>query len=245
MATWEPPEGVYLAVELLTADNESIELQELSSFLFDLNLAHDIARLGADPEYSEFKFTTFVGNRKGRWQLRKEDRLHVTSIHFGSPLELVGIVAHSPGAVYGLMGVAVAAAAAWHVTPRVMREVGGLFKAFADGKKKLADARKTNAQARLLEAKAEKAELEVRERKEELERHGWKDSEIRALPPNGGLIEVPINDKRLIAALRKRGALRAFARVVERLRQSRVEPVALNIRLIDGLPKPAEGRRHL
>jgi hypothetical protein len=142
------------------------------------------------------------------------------------------------------MGLAAAAVAAWGVTPRVIREVGGMFKDFADGKKKLADARKKNAEARLLEAKAEKAELAVQERKDELARRNSKDSEGRDSLQSGDLIEMPINDKRLTDVLRRRGALRAYTRVVERLRQSHIEPVALNVRLTDGRLQAAERHRY-
>jgi len=105
--TFEPPE--YLVIEIEGTENHP-RLQEVSNFIYDLNLVYEISRIATDPRYQRYKFSRFIWNRNGR-HLKDEDRLHVTSLHLGSPLFLQTAILLIP----------VATGAAWVLTQMAER----------------------------------------------------------------------------------------------------------------------------
>lgn len=98
----DPPD--FLAIEIEGREHHPT-LQDVSNFIYDLNLVYEISRIATDPQYERYKFSRYIWTRKGR-HLKDPDRLHVTSLRLGSPFLLetgimLGIAAM--GGVWGLV----------------------------------------------------------------------------------------------------------------------------------------------
>jgi len=98
------PDEAYFRIQIVGSEETFPLVLDVSSFLYDLNLLYEIARLATDPNYGEFKFSRFVYYRGGR-PLRDEDRLHVQSLRQESPLALVAVLAAVPVAIGAVWGV--------------------------------------------------------------------------------------------------------------------------------------------
>jgi hypothetical protein len=95
-------EPEYLAIDIEGKENHPA-LQEVSNFIYDVNLVYEISRMATDPRYERYKFSRFIWNRNGR-HLRDADRLHVTSLRLGSPFLLETGILLVGGAIGGAIG---------------------------------------------------------------------------------------------------------------------------------------------
>jgi hypothetical protein len=101
----------YLAIQIEGKEHLPT-LQEVSNFIYDLNLVYEISRIATDPHYERYVFSRFTWNRTGR-NLRDTDRLYVTSLRLGSPFLLetiIGLTAVAIGGPWGLVQMAEAIA---------------------------------------------------------------------------------------------------------------------------------------
>jgi hypothetical protein len=98
------PDHPYVRIRLIGAENEFPSLLDVSSFLFDFNLAYEIARLATDSKYKDFVFSRYALFRNGR-PLKEPDRLHVVRLEFGSPFGLIAIVKLVGGAASSIVAV--------------------------------------------------------------------------------------------------------------------------------------------
>jgi hypothetical protein len=97
------PNESHFSIRLTAGEEPFPPLLDVTNFFYDFNVLYEIARLTADPNYSDFRFSHFVLYRKGR-PLDLRDRLHVQSLSLGSPLVIVAVLAAVPGAVGALWG---------------------------------------------------------------------------------------------------------------------------------------------
>jgi hypothetical protein len=80
-------------------------LLDVTSFLYDINLLYEFARLTVDPEYSGYTFSReYSWNRNNR-PLAEFDRLRVVELRHESPIWLVVAVAAVPSAVAAVWGI--------------------------------------------------------------------------------------------------------------------------------------------
>jgi hypothetical protein len=98
------PDQAHFRIQIVGTEETFPLVLDVSSFLYDLNLLYEIARLATDPNYDEFKFSRFVYYRGGR-PLQEGDRLRVQSLRQESPLALVVVLAAVPVAIGAVWGV--------------------------------------------------------------------------------------------------------------------------------------------
>jgi hypothetical protein len=101
LPTFPPPRFVTIVIE---GSEDRPALQEVSNFIYDLNLVYEIARVATDPQYERHKFNRFIWNRNGR-RIKETDRLYVTSLRLGSPFLLETILLAAAGAVPAIWGI--------------------------------------------------------------------------------------------------------------------------------------------
>jgi hypothetical protein len=92
-------------ITLKGEDQERPTLLDVSSFLYDINLAYEFARLATDPRYEGVHLSRYSYFRKGR-PLKEADRLRVEYLRNQSPIELQTVIvgaAAALGAVWALV----------------------------------------------------------------------------------------------------------------------------------------------
>ncbi|MBS1842613.1 MAG: hypothetical protein JSS69_03040 [Acidobacteria bacterium] len=94
----------YFRIQIAGREETFPTVLDVSSFLYDLNLLYEIARLATDPNYDEFRFSRFVYFRSGR-PLKEADRLRIQSLRQESPLALVAVLTAVPVAIGAVWGV--------------------------------------------------------------------------------------------------------------------------------------------
>jgi hypothetical protein len=94
----------YFRIHIVGSEETFPTVLDVSSFLYDLNLLYEIARLATDPNYSKFRFSRFVYFRTGR-PLKEQDRLRIQSLRQESPLALVAVLTAVPVAIGAVWGV--------------------------------------------------------------------------------------------------------------------------------------------
>lgn len=72
----------------VVAKSKTDTLRETVNFLYDLNVAYELARLASDRRYSDFTFSHNVWMRNGR-PLEREAQLRVVTLRETSPIELI------------------------------------------------------------------------------------------------------------------------------------------------------------
>jgi hypothetical protein len=108
MAILLDPRSRYLRLRVTGSEKESPTAQELANFIYDFNLLYEILRLAIDKQYATYRFTYLTNYRSGRQIIEPEDRLHVDSLHLGSPVDaafvlmLIGGIGGATGAIWGL-----------------------------------------------------------------------------------------------------------------------------------------------
>ena len=117
----------YIRVHLIGTEESFPTLQEVTNFLYDINVTYDLLRLATDAKYLDFKFSHNAFFRRGR-PLEEEDRLQVDELRLASPIDLVGVV----------LGVPVAVAAVWGL----VQIVTTVYNVPLERKKKLAELEK-------------------------------------------------------------------------------------------------------
>jgi hypothetical protein len=93
-----------IEITLIGREEETPDLFDVVNFLYDFNVAYEIARLATDPEHQSFRFSHFVFYRNGR-PLRKNERLRLAKLEHGSPTKLVGRLTATSLAVGALWGI--------------------------------------------------------------------------------------------------------------------------------------------
>src|SRR4051794_364501 len=90
--------GYLIQIRLRGDEVETPLLSETSNFLYDFNVAYELARLATDPRHRDFIFTPYAFFRNGR-PLRREARLEIVRLREESPLDLLVQVAAVNGAL--------------------------------------------------------------------------------------------------------------------------------------------------
>ncbi|MBV9928115.1 MAG: hypothetical protein JOZ96_24060 [Acidobacteria bacterium] len=99
----QPHFWIYLRAE---EEEKFPPLNDVYTFLHDVNLIYEISRVATDPNY-DFSLSELVYSREEglNIHMRDEDRLHVESMSKNSPLELSTLVVAVPAAVGAIWGV--------------------------------------------------------------------------------------------------------------------------------------------
>jgi hypothetical protein len=88
-------------LQVYGSESENPTLLDTTSFLYDLNLAYELARLKTDEAYAGFVLSANALRRNGR-PLKPDARLRVVRLRQESPIELVTAVAVVGGALTAL-----------------------------------------------------------------------------------------------------------------------------------------------
>jgi hypothetical protein len=104
LASLEMPRDRSVFLTLRFADVDRPALGDVSSFLYDLELLHDLYAIVLSDHYYQFGFSRFFWYRKGR-KIRPEDKIREVRISNESPLQLVveivvGGIAVASGVAY-------------------------------------------------------------------------------------------------------------------------------------------------
>jgi hypothetical protein len=236
MATWLEEDAEYISIELLSHDNKWLGVQEVSAFLYDINLLYELALLINDRQYKEFKFTSHIGSSKARWQIKEEDKLYVAKLRIGSPLIQQCLVALTDGTARSVSAFLSSIGTAYKIIPAVTATLVPALIGVAKAKSLLAKERKDTAQAKFLNAKTRGKEIENVEKQESLARLETSRSHANEEGTNQ-LVSFPVSDRRLKDALRKKGAIREYNRLMTKLRDSHIQLIAVNVTRLNQLPQ--------